>query len=62
MPWRAGLLEKTSEKNDTDVLAVLLVGGGTIAIVIGLGLLFSGNAGRVESVGIVRRLGVHRAN
>ena len=38
---RAGLLEKTSEKNDTDVLAVLLVGGGTIAIVIGLGLLFS---------------------
>ncbi|UIM57343.1 hypothetical protein [Serratia marcescens] len=29
------------KKNDTDVLAVLLVGGGTIAIVIGLGLLFS---------------------
>ncbi|NIA33270.1 hypothetical protein G4234_06025 [Serratia marcescens] len=29
------------KKNDTDVLAVLLVGGGTIAIVIGLGSLFS---------------------
>ncbi|EMH4134479.1 hypothetical protein RGJ11_004182 [Serratia marcescens] len=29
------------KKNDTDVLAVLLVGCGTIAIVIGLGLLFS---------------------
>lgn len=29
------------KKNDTDLLAVVLVGGGAIAIVIGLGLLFS---------------------
>ncbi|WP_233788127.1 hypothetical protein [Serratia ureilytica] len=29
------------KKDDTDVLAVLLVGGGAIAIVIGLSLLFS---------------------